>query len=75
MEQFNYRVQFEPFTERHYVKKFQKAYKDKWFATGYSARKKQLDRRRQNRQTASNEQSSRLKWVLPQKAVFGIDRE
>ena len=33
MEQFNYRVQFEPFTERHYVKKFQKDYKDKWLAT------------------------------------------
>ena len=33
MEQFNYRVQFEPFTEKHYVKKFQKAYKDKWLAT------------------------------------------
>ena len=33
MEQFNYRVQFEPFTERHYVKKFQKEYKNKWFAT------------------------------------------
>ena len=33
MEQFNYRVQFEPFTKRHYVKKFQKEYKDKWFVT------------------------------------------
>ena len=33
MEQFNYRVQFEPFTERHYVKKFQKDYKDRWLAT------------------------------------------
>ena len=33
MEQFNYRVEFEPFTERHYVKKFKKEYKDKWFAT------------------------------------------
>jgi hypothetical protein len=33
MEQFNYRVQFEPFTERHYVKKFYKEYKDKWLAT------------------------------------------
>jgi len=33
MEQFNYRVEFEPFTERHYIKKFQKAYKDKWFDT------------------------------------------
>jgi hypothetical protein len=33
MEQFNYRVTFEPFTERHYVKKFQKEYKDKWLIT------------------------------------------
>jgi hypothetical protein len=33
MEQFNYRVTFEPFTERHYVKKFQKTYRDKWLAT------------------------------------------
>jgi hypothetical protein len=33
MEQFNYRVQFEPFTERHYVKKFRKEYRDKWLAT------------------------------------------
>jgi hypothetical protein len=33
MEQFNYRVQFEPFTERHYINKFKKAYKDKWLAT------------------------------------------
>ena len=33
MEQFNYRVQFEPFTERHYINKFHKAYKDKWLAT------------------------------------------
>ena len=33
MEQFNYRVQFEPFTERHCVKKFQKDYKGKWLAT------------------------------------------
>jgi hypothetical protein len=33
MEQFNYRVEFEPFTERHYVKKFKKDYKDKWLAT------------------------------------------
>jgi len=33
MEQFNYRAQFEPFTKRHYVKKFQKEYKDKWSAT------------------------------------------
>ena len=33
MEQFNYRVAFEPFTERHYIKKFKKAYGDKWLAT------------------------------------------
>jgi hypothetical protein len=33
MERFNYRVQFEPFTERHYIKKFQKDYGDKWLAT------------------------------------------
>ena len=33
MEQFNYRVEFEPFTERHYIKKFQKEYKDKWLST------------------------------------------
>ena len=33
MEKFNYRVQFEPYTERHYINKFKKAYKDKWLAT------------------------------------------
>ena len=33
MDQFNYRAWFEPFTERHYVKNFRKAYKDKWLAT------------------------------------------
>jgi len=33
MEQFNYSVQFEPFTERHYVKKFKKEYGEKWLAT------------------------------------------
>ena len=33
MEQFNYRVQFDPFTERHYIKKFQKCYRDNWPAT------------------------------------------
>ena len=33
MEQFNYRVQFEPFTERRYINKFHKTYKDKWLAT------------------------------------------
>ena len=33
MEQYNYRVHFEPFTKRHYIKKFQKEYKDKWATT------------------------------------------
>jgi len=33
MDQFNYSVQFEPFTERHYVKNFQKDYLDKWLTT------------------------------------------
>ena len=33
MEQFNYRVQFEPFTERHYIRKFRKEHKNKWLAT------------------------------------------
>jgi hypothetical protein len=33
MEQFNYRVEFEAFAESHYIKNFQKAYKDKWLAT------------------------------------------
>jgi len=33
MEQFNYRVEFEPFTERHYVKNFKKAYKEKGLLT------------------------------------------
>ncbi|MCL2044958.1 MAG: hypothetical protein FWG88_01045 [Oscillospiraceae bacterium] len=33
MDQFNYRVQFESFTERHYINKFYKTYKDKWLAT------------------------------------------
>ena len=33
MEQFNYRVQFESFSKRHYINKFQKTYKDKWLAT------------------------------------------
>ena len=33
MEQFNYRVQFEPFTKNHYLKKFKKNYKDKWLDT------------------------------------------
>ena len=30
MAKSNYRVIFEDFTERHYIKKFRKAYKDKW---------------------------------------------
>ena len=33
MEQFNYRAQFEPFTEKHYANKFKKKYGDKWLAT------------------------------------------
>ena len=33
MDQFNYRVEFEDFTERYYIKKFRKKYKDKWLAT------------------------------------------
>jgi len=33
MDQYNYRVEFEPFAERHYVKKFKKEHKDKWEAT------------------------------------------
>ena len=33
MGQFNYRVEFEDFAKRHYVKKFLKKYKDKWIAT------------------------------------------
>ena len=33
MDQFNYKVQFEPFTERHFVKKFIKEYNEKWFVT------------------------------------------
>jgi hypothetical protein len=33
MEQFNYRVEFEPFSERHYRKKFQKAYRNRWDST------------------------------------------
>jgi|GEM_PF-6518726 len=32
MGQFNYRVVFEDFAKRHYVKKFLKKYKDKWVA-------------------------------------------
>ena len=30
MDQLRYDVEFEPFTERHYIKKFRKAYKEKW---------------------------------------------
>ena len=30
MVQSNYSVEFDDFTERHYIKKFRKAYKDKW---------------------------------------------
>jgi len=33
MGQYNYRVQFEPFTERRYVSKFKKKYGDQWLAT------------------------------------------
>ncbi len=33
MDQFNYSVEFDPFTERHYVKKFKKQYGEKWTAT------------------------------------------
>jgi len=33
MEQFNYRVKIEEFTEKHYIKKFHKKNKDKWNAT------------------------------------------
>ena len=33
MEPSNYNVQFEPYTERHYVKNFKKEYLDKWLAT------------------------------------------
>jgi len=30
MAQSNFKVEFEDFTARHYIKKFRKAYKDKW---------------------------------------------
>ena len=33
MEPSNYSVQFEPYTERHYIKNFKKEYFDKWLAT------------------------------------------
>ncbi|MDR1271613.1 MAG: hypothetical protein LBK04_01255 [Clostridiales Family XIII bacterium] len=33
MEQFNYKVQLEPFTERHYIRKFKKDYRNNWLAT------------------------------------------
>ena len=33
MDQFNYRVEFDDFAERHYIKKFKKKYQGKWLAT------------------------------------------
>jgi len=33
MDQSNYRVEFEDFTERHYIKPFKKKYKSKWDVT------------------------------------------
>jgi len=33
MAQFNYRVEFESFAQKHYIKKFKKKYGDKWVAT------------------------------------------
>ena len=33
MVQCNYSVWFESFTQRHYIKKFEKDYRDKWTAT------------------------------------------
>jgi len=33
MAQFNYRVEFENFAQKHYIKKFEKKYGDKWIAT------------------------------------------
>jgi len=33
MEQYNYKVEFERFTEKHFIKKFQKEHKNKWLAT------------------------------------------
>jgi len=33
MEQYNYRVEFEVFTERHYIKNFRKNYKNRWLDT------------------------------------------
>ena len=30
MDQLRHDVEFEPFTERHYIKKFRKVHKDKW---------------------------------------------
>lgn len=33
MDRLNYNVEFEPFTERHYIKKFQKEYKGQWLRT------------------------------------------
>jgi len=36
MEQYNYRVSFESFTERHFRKQFRKEHKDRWGATELS---------------------------------------
>jgi hypothetical protein len=33
MAQLSFKVEFEPFTTRHYIKKFRKAYKEKWPTT------------------------------------------
>jgi hypothetical protein len=33
MDRLNYDVSFDPFTERHYIKKFIKQYKGKWHLT------------------------------------------
>ena len=33
MVQSNFRVEFDDFTKRHYIKKFRKAYKEKWPTT------------------------------------------
>ena len=36
MAQFNYRVEFDDFAERHYIKKFRKKYMDKWSLTEHN---------------------------------------
>ena len=36
MEQYNYKVSFESYTERHFRKQFRKEYRDKWSATEQS---------------------------------------